>query len=109
VRQLWTMRRRYHDGARHGWRVVTVPAVAAEAQRHLPRDLETLQPDRARTSNRLKGWRRSQGIRLASAHKLPEPRDALRLGDGAPVPRGWRGRVRRVEAPDTFRGQPSAA
>jgi hypothetical protein len=90
------MLRRYHYGERHVWRVVTVPAVAAEAQRHLHRDLETLQPERARPSNRLTGLLRSQGIRLASGHKLPEPLDARRLWDGAPVPRGWRGRWLRV-------------
>jgi len=70
---------RYHHGARHVWRVVNVPSVDAEEQRHQHRDLETLKQDRARTSNRIKGLLRSQGIRLASVHKLPEQLDALRL------------------------------
>jgi transposase len=90
------MLRRYHDGERHGWRVVNGPAVDAEDQRHLHRDLATLQHARARTSNRIKGLLRSQGIRLARVHKLPEQLDALRLWDGAPVPRGLRGRLLRV-------------
>jgi transposase len=96
---------RYHHGERHVWRVVNVPSVAAEDPRHLHRDLETLKPDRARTSNRLKGWLRGQGIRLASVHQLPEPLDALRLWDGAPVPNGLRGRLLRVYAHYEFLGQ----
>ena len=96
VRKLLTMLLRYHYGERHVWRVVNVPSVEAEEQRHLHCDLETRKPERARTSNRLKGWLSSPGIRLASGHKLPEQLDALRLRDGAPVPRGLRGRLLRV-------------
>jgi transposase len=96
VRKLVNMLMRYHHGARHVWRVVNVPSVAAEDQRHLHRDLETLKQERARTSNRIKGLLRSQGIRLASVHKLPEQLDTLRLWDGAPVPSGLRGRLLRV-------------
>jgi transposase len=95
-RKWLTMRRRYHHGARHGWRVVNVPSVAAEAQRPLHRDLATLKQERARTSNRIKGLLRSQGIWLASVPTLPEQLGALRLWDGAPVPSGLRGRVLRV-------------
>jgi transposase len=99
------MLRRYHYGARHVWRVVTVPSVDAEDQRPLHRDLETLKPERARTSNRLKGVLRSQGLRLARVHTLPEQLDALRLWDGAPVPRGLRGRLLRVYAHAECLGQ----
>ena len=96
MRKLLTMLMRYHYGERHVWRVVNVPSVAAEDQRHLHRDLATLKQARARTSNRIKGLLSSQGIRLASVHKLPEQLDALRLWDGSPVPRGVRGRLLRV-------------
>jgi transposase len=105
VRKWLTMLMRYHYGERHVWRVVNVPSVEAEDQRHLHRDLATLKPERARTSNRIKGLLRSQGIRLASVHKLPEHLDALRLWDGSPVPRGLRGRLLRVYAHDEFLGQ----
>jgi transposase len=88
VRKVLTMLMRYHYGERHGWRVVNVPSVAAEEQRPLHRDLETLKQERARTSNRIKGWLSRQGIRRASVHKVPEPLDALRLWDGSPVPKG---------------------
>jgi transposase len=76
--------------------VVPVPAVDAEAQRHLHRDLETLQQERASTTTRLKGLLRSQGGRLTSLRKVPEPLAALRRWDGAPLPSGLRRRGLRV-------------
>ena len=53
VRQLVRMLMRYHHGEREGWRVVHVPSVEAEDQRHLPRDLETLKQERASTTTRI--------------------------------------------------------
>ena len=98
VRKLLRMLMRYHHGERQVWRVVHVPSVEAEEQRHLPRDLETLKQERASTTARIKGLLRSQGIRLISLSKLPEQLDARRLGDGSPVPHGLRRRVLRVSA-----------
>jgi len=109
VRKLLRMLMRYHYGARHVWRVVNVPSVEAEAQRHLPRDLETLKQERARTTNRIKGLLSSQGGRLASVNKWPAQLDALRLWDGAPVPSGLRRRVLRVYAHYECLGPQSAA
>ena len=48
VRKLVTLLIRYHQGERQVWRVVKVPSVEAEDQRHLHRDLETLKQERAR-------------------------------------------------------------
>jgi transposase len=79
VRQLLSLLRRYHHGERQVWRVVHVPSVAAEEQRHRHRALATLKQERARTTARLKGLRRSQGIRLLSLSQFPEQLDALRL------------------------------
>jgi transposase len=95
VRKLVRMLMRFHHGECQVWRVVHVPSVAAEDQRHLHRDLETLQQERASTTTRLKGLLRSQGVRLTSLSQLPEPLDALRLWDGLPLPRGLRRRVLR--------------
>ena len=78
--------------------MVNVPSVAAEDRRHLHRDLETVQQERARTTNRIKGLLSRQGVRITSVHKLPEPLDALRLWDGSPVPSGLRRRFLRVSA-----------
>jgi transposase len=102
VRQLLRMLRRYASGEREVWRVVHVPSVEAEDQRPLHRDLETLQHERARTTTRLKGVRRSQGRRLTRLRKCPAQREALRRWDGSPIPSGLRRRVLRVSAPHEF-------
>jgi transposase len=98
VRKLLRMRMRSAQGDREVWRVVPVPSVAAEAGRHLPRDLETLKQERASTTTRIKGLLRSQGIRLTSLRTFPEPRDALRRWDGSEMPSGLRRRLLRVWA-----------
>jgi transposase len=102
VRKLLTMLIRSHHGERGVWRVVHVPSIEAEDQRHLHRDLETVKQERASTIARIKGLLSSQGLRLTSVNKLPEQLDARRLWDGAPMPSGLRQRVLRVYAPDTF-------
>jgi transposase len=96
VRKLLRLLRRYHYGERQVWRVVHVPSVAAEDQRHLHRDLETLKQERASTTARIKGVLSRQGIRLRSLSQFPEQLDALRLWDGSPIPHGLRRRVLRV-------------
>jgi transposase len=102
VRKLLSMLMRYEQGERHVWQVGKVPSVEAEDHRHLHRDLETLQQERASTTTRIPGLLRSQGIRLTSLTKLPEPLEALRLWDGSPIPPGLRRRVLRVYAHHTF-------
>ena len=102
VRKLLSMLSRYADGERQVWQVVKVPSVEAEDQRHLHRDLETLKQERASTTTRIQGLLSSQGIRLMSLTKLPEPLEALRLWDGSPIPPGLRRRVLRVYAHLTF-------
>ena len=92
VRKLVRMLRRYHHGERHVWRVVHVPSVAAEDPRHLHRDLETVQQESARTTNRLKGLRRSQGVRLRRVNKLPDNLTPFGGGRGRPCPSGVRRR-----------------
>jgi transposase len=93
---------RYEQGERQVWRVVNVPSVEAEDQRHLHRDLETLKRERASTTARIKGLLSSQGIQVTSLTKLPEQLDALRLWDGSPIPPGLRQRVLRVYAHHQF-------
>jgi transposase len=109
VRKLLSMLMRYEQGARHVWQVVKVPSVDAEDQRHLHRDLATLKQERASTTTRLQGLLRSQGLRVTSLTKLPEPLEALRRWAGAPIPTGLRRRVLRVYAHHTFRSEPIAA
>ena len=109
VRKLLTMLIRSHHGERGVWRVVRVPSIAAEDQRHLHRDLETVKQERASTTARIKGILSSQGIRLTSVNKLPEQLDALRLWDGSPMPSGLRQRLLRVYAHYTFLSEQIAA
>jgi transposase len=105
VRKLVSMLIRYAHGERAVWRVVHVPSVAAEDQRHLPRDLETLKQERASTTTRIKGLLSSQGVRLTSLSKLPAQLEALRLWDGSPLPSGLCRRVLRVYAHHQFLSQ----
>jgi transposase len=109
VRKLLTMLIRSHHGERGVWRVVHVPSIEAEDQRHLHRDLETVKQERASTIARIKGILSSQGIRLTSVNKLPEQLDALRLWDGSPMPSGLRQRLLRVYAHYTFLSEQIAA
>ena len=109
VRKLLSMLMRFHHGERGVWRVVHVPSIEAEDQRHLHRDVETLKQERASTTTRIKGLLSSQGIRLTSLSKFPEQLDALRLWDGSPMPSGLRRRLLRVYAHHEFLSQQIAA
>jgi transposase len=109
VRKLLTMLMRSHQGERGVWRVVHVPSIEAEDQRHLHRDLETVKQERTSTTARIKGLLSSQGIRLTSVNKLPEQLDALRLWDGSPIPSGLRQRLLRVYAHYLFLSEQIAA
>ena len=109
VRKLLSMLMRYHHGERQVWQVVKVPSVEAEDHRHLHRDLETLQQERASTMTRIEGLLSSQGLRVMSLTKLSEQLDALRLWDGSPLPPGLRRRVLRVYAQYTFLSEQIAA
>ena len=102
VRKLLSMLMRYAYGERQVWRVVHVPSVEAEDQRHLHRDLETLKQERASTITRIKGLLSSQGIRLTSLSKFAEQLEALRLWDGSEIPSGLRRRLLRVYAHHEF-------
>src|SRR2546428_2833748 len=105
VRKLLSMLIRYEQGERQVWQVVKVPAVEAEDQRHLHRDLETLKRERASTTTRIKGLLSTQGLQVTTLTQLPEQLEALRLWDGSPIPPGLRDRILRVYAHHTFLSQ----
>src|SRR2546427_12726696 len=109
VRKLLSMLMRYEQGERHVWEVVKAASVAAEDQRHLHRDLETLKQERASTTTRIQGLLSSQGLRVTSLTQLPEQLEALRLWDGSPLPPGLRRRVLRVYAHYTFLSEQMSA
>src|SRR2546430_5463298 len=62
VRTLLSMLMRYTQGERQVWQGVKVPAVEAEDQRHLHRDLGTLKQERGSTTTRIPGLLSSQGL-----------------------------------------------
>jgi transposase len=109
VRKLLSMLIRYSHGERQVWQVVKIPAVEAEDQRHLHRDLETLKQERASTMTRIEGLLSRQGLRVTSLTKLPEQLDALRLWDGSRLPPGLCRRVLRVYAQYTLLSEQIAA
>jgi transposase len=98
VRKLLSMLMRFDSGEDEVWRVVHVPSVEAEDQRHLHRDLETLKQERASTTTRIKGLLSSQGVKLSNLSNFPKQLDKLRLWDGSEIPSGLRRRLLRVWA-----------
>ena len=61
VRKFLTMLMRSHQGARGVWRVVHVPSIEAADQRHLYRDLETVQQERAQYDSPQQGLTQEPG------------------------------------------------
>jgi len=81
---LVTMLVRYHAGETRVWSVVRVPSVAAEDERQLHRELESLKDERTEHSNRIKGLLVSQGLVLAEVGAdFREWLKAARLWDGS--------------------------
>ena len=96
VGKLLVMLIRYHLGEHKIWSVVRVPSVEEEDRRQLHRELRAAKKEKTRTTNRIKGLLASQGIRLEGHMDLSDQQlDAMRLWDGAPLPAGLKGRVKR--------------
>jgi transposase len=87
---------RYHHGERRVWHVVRVPSVAEEDARHLHRRRETLQQERTRLINRLKGLLTTQGVSVALHADFLKGVAAARCWDGTPLPLGLQQRLRQV-------------
>jgi transposase len=78
------------------WHVVHVPTVADEDARQLHRSLATLQTDRTRLINRLKGVMAAIGLRLPVTRTFEQQLATARLVDGTPAPPGAVARLRQV-------------
>jgi transposase len=61
------------------WRVVRVPSVEQEDERHLHRELETLRNERSAHSSRIKSLLATQGIRMAVTARFLEQLSKLQL------------------------------
>ena len=93
---------RYEAGDRAAWRVVRVPSVAAEDARHGERSWATVQADRTRVINRLKGLLTTAGVRLRLDATFLARLATARLWDGTPVPVGLQTRLRQSWAQLAF-------
>jgi transposase len=93
---LLTLLERSARGEARVWHVVRVPSVAEEDARHLHRCRETLQQDRTRLINRVRGLWTTHGLRVPLRANFLEQLAAARLWDGTPVPAGLAQRLRRV-------------
>jgi transposase len=89
---------RYVQGDRRACRMVRVPSLSEEDARQLHRTLDTIQQDRTRLINRLKGLLATQGVPLAVNEDFVARLEAARLWDGTPVADGIKQRLLRVWA-----------
>jgi transposase len=73
-------------GDPRGWRVVRVPSVEAEAERHVQREWETVREDRKRIRNRIHGLLATHGVALPLTKHFPARLPLCQRGDGGALP-----------------------
>jgi len=93
--KLLTMLMRYWGGERGLWSVVRVPSVEDEEGRRLHRELASLNKERTRHRNRIRGLLVAQGLRLEPKGDFLQRLEALILWDGAPLPLELKGELER--------------
>ena len=69
---LLSLLMRYVQGDRRVWHVVRAPTVSEEDARHVHRTRETIQQDRNRLINRIRGLLATQGVQLPVNGALPK-------------------------------------
>ncbi|MGH7511178.1 MAG: IS110 family transposase [Gemmatimonadales bacterium] len=84
--KLLTMLMRYWGGERGLWSVVRVPSIEDEEGRRLHRELASLQKERTRHRNRIRGLLVAQGLRLEPDRDFLKRLEALTLWDGTLLP-----------------------
>ena len=92
---LLSLLERHLEGDQRGWHVVRVPSVSDEDARHLHRTRETIQQDRNRLINRIKGLLATQGVQVPVNSAFLAAVDVARLWDGTPLPDGLKRRLTR--------------
>ena len=98
--KLLTMRMRYWGGERGLWSVGRVPSVEDEEARHLHRELASLQKERTRHRNRIRGLLVAQGAAPGTEWRLSQAfRGSHLLGWRAPAFGAQRRAGARVSAP----------
>lgn len=94
ARKLLQLLMRWAGGERKVWSVVHVPSAAAEDERQLMREIDTVRIDRTRVRNRIQALLATQGVRLALDAQFERALDAAQTGDGQPFPAALRARLR---------------
>jgi transposase len=96
VNSLVRMLIRYSYGDRKVWSVLAIPSAEDEDRRQLHRELSSLEKEKKRTSNRIRGLLATQGIRVSGTLDLSEENlDGLRTWDKQALGRGLKDRIRR--------------
>jgi len=95
ARKLLRMLMRYHGGERKLWSVVRVPSVEAEDGRQLSRELESLNKERTRHRNRIRGLLIREGLEVKnpSGKTFLEELDSLCTWDGKGLPGDFKARI----------------
>ena len=96
VHSLVRMLIRYSYGEQKIWSVVHVPSMEEEDRRQLHREMTTLEKEKKRTGNRIRGLLATQGIRIKGRLDLSGERlNGLRMWDKQPLGHGLKERIRR--------------
>lgn len=96
VDSLVRMLIRYDLGEHKVWSVVHVPLVEDEDRRQLNRELSTLDKEKKRTSNRIRGLLATQGVRIKGRLDLSAQQlESIRMWDNRPLAPGLKNRIRR--------------
>jgi transposase len=86
VRKLLTMLMRYDAGEHRVWSVLHVPTVEEEDRRQLHRGLITARRDRARVTNRIKGFLAGQGVAVKTLRDFGVRLSSIETWDRQPLP-----------------------
>ena len=87
---------RYDYGEHRIWSVLRVPSVEEEDRRNLNRELATMEKERTRTNNRIRGLLATQGIRIKGKLDLSDVQlERIRMWNKQPIPSGLKSRIRR--------------
>lgn len=97
AKKLLRLLMRYIWGDKRAWRVVRVPGVAEEDERHLHRELESLKKERTTHRNRIRSLLKLHGIRIDNPRRsdFKQYLDSVRLWDGRELGAELKARLRR--------------
>lgn len=97
AKKLLKLLMRYIWGDKQAWRVVRVPGVAEEDERHLHRELESLKKERTAHRNRIRSLLKLHGIRIDNPGRsdFKQYLDSVRLWDGSELGSELKARLQR--------------